>query len=107
MFYDGNGYEFLMEIKMPKVSKKAVAEKKAMIATIYNRSVVTKSEARAESEDAITKFLQAGGVIQECKPSRRGAKAGRKMSGKTSRGFQSGTGGFATGFPRGSAGFSK
>lgn len=94
MFYDGNGFERLMEIKMDKVK----------VATIYNRSVQSKAEMREEGKDALERFLKAGGVIQVGKPAR--AKKS-KMSGKTSRGFQSGTSGFATGFPRGSAGFGK
>lgn len=72
-------------------------EKKQIVATIYNRPVQTKSEARAESDKALKAFLRAGGVIQESK-SRRNPKP--KMSGKSSRGFISGTSGFATGFPR-------
>jgi hypothetical protein len=72
-------------------------EKKQIVATIYNRPVQTKSEARAESEKALKAFLKSGGVIQESK-SRRAPKT--SMSGKTSRGYISGTSGFATGFPR-------
>ena len=78
-----------------------VTEKQAMIATIYNRSVKTKSELRAESEDAITAFLKRGGVIQEGKPAR--AKKS-KMSCKSSKGYVSGTAGFANGYPRRSIG---
>lgn len=74
------------------------------ISIIYNRTVKSKSELREESQDAITLFLKRGGAIQECKPSRRGSKAGRKMTGKSSKGFVSGTGGFANGFPRRSTG---
>lgn len=82
---------------MKKPSKQAVR-----ISTIYNRSIVTKAEMRAESEDAITAFLKRGGVIEQCKPSRR--KSSAKMSGKSSKGYVSGTGGFATGYPRKSTG---
>ena len=76
-------------------------KKQQQIATIYNRSPKTKSELRAESQDAITLFLKRGGVIQEGKPSRR--KSGAKMSAKTTR-YVSGTSGFANGFPRRSTG---
>jgi len=58
----------------------------------------SKSELRAESVAAIALFLKRGGVIQECKPSRR--KSTIKMAAKSTRGFVSGTGGIATGFPR-------
>lgn len=74
-------------------------EQAVRIATIYNRSVVSKKEVRAETQDALTLFLKKGGVIEQCKPSRRGAK-GSKMSAKSSRGFVSGTGGFAAGYPK-------
>jgi hypothetical protein len=70
---------------------------KQIVATIYNRPVQTKAEARAESEKAMQAFLRAGGVIQESK-SRRTPKA--SMSSKSSRGYICGTSGFATGFPR-------
>ena len=77
-------------------------KKQQQIATIYNRSVKTKAELRAESQDAITLFLKRGGVIQEGKPSRR--KTGSKMSAKSSKGYVSGTSGFANGYPRRSTG---
>jgi hypothetical protein len=88
---------------MARVSKKALAEKAIQVATIYNRSIKSKSELRAESADAVTLFLKKGGVIQECKPSRR--KSGSKMTCKPSKGFQNGTAGFANGFPKGSSAF--
>ena len=99
----GNGYEHLMEIKMTKQTKKQA--KAIATATIYNTTLKTKAQMRAESEDAIAKFLKAGGTIQVAKPSRR--KSTSKMTCKTSKGYQSGSAGFAIGFPRGSAGFSK
>ena len=68
--------------------------------TIYNKS---KSEVRAEIEDSLAKFLKAGGMIEVVK-SRKAPK--QKMTTKSSKGFQAGTAGFATGFPRNSA-FSK
>ncbi len=84
-----------------KITKKALAEQQARISTIYNKSIKTKAELRAESQDAITLFLKRGGVIQEAKPSRRKIKA--TMSSKTTR-FVSGTSGFANGYPRKSTG---
>lgn len=81
-----------------KKTQKAVAK-----ATIYNTSAKTKSQLRAEGADAVAAFLRAGGVIEQCKPSRRGSK-GSKMASKSSRGFVSGTGGFATGYPKRSMG---
>lgn len=71
-------------------------------AVIYNRSTQTKSEARAEGERALQEFLKRGGVVEHCKPSRR--KSTAKMSAKSSRGFVTGTSGFANGFPRRSTG---
>lgn len=73
------------------------SEKQIKIATIYNRSVQTKAEIRAESEKALKAFLKKGGVIEVGRPAR--AKK-TKMSAKSSRGFVSGTSGFANGFPR-------
>jgi len=63
--------------------------------TIYNKS---KSEIRAEIEKSLKAFIQAGGMIEICKPSRR--KSTSKMAVKASRGFMAGTGGLATGYPR-------
>ena len=87
---------------MTRITKKALAEKQVQIATIYNRSPKTKAELRAESADAIALFLKRGGVIQEGRKPR--ARKGSKMACKSSRGFQGGTSGFATGFPRKSTG---
>jgi hypothetical protein len=81
-----------------KKTQKAIAK-----ATIYNTSTQSKSQMRAESADAIALFLRKGGVIEQCKPSRRGRK-GSKMASKSSRGFVSGTSGFATGYPKRSVG---
>ena len=96
----GNGYEHLMELKMTKVTKK---QKKAIAtATIYNTSVKNKSQLRSESADALAKFLKAGGVIEVGRPAR---ARKTKMSAKTSRGYTTGTGGFANGYPKGSSAF--
>jgi hypothetical protein len=57
----------------------------------------TKSQLRAETEKQIKLFLKKGGSIEVVKP----RKAPKQiMRAKTSRGFVSGTGGFANGFPR-------
>ncbi len=77
------------------------SEKMAIVATIYNRSVQSKAEIRAESEKALKAFLKRGGVIQEGKPARTKKS---KMSAKSSKGFVSGTSGFANGYPRRSVG---
>lgn len=86
---------------MARVSKK-VAAKQAVVSTIYNTSIKTKSELRAESNDAIAAFLARGGVIQEGRKPR--ARKGSKMASKASRGYVTGTSGFANGFPRKSTG---
>lgn len=57
----------------------------------------SKNEMRAEMELALKKFLKSGGVIEQVK-ARKAPK--QKMTTKSSRGFQSGTSGFASGFPR-------
>ena len=71
---------------------------KKVVAVIYNRSMQTKAEIRVEGEKALKAFLRKGGVIQVDEKKRRAPKS--KMSAKSSRGFVSGTGGFANGFPR-------
>jgi len=73
-------------------------EKKQIVATIYNKPVMTKAEARVEGEKALKAFLKKGGVVQVDEKKRKAPKT--KMSGKSSRGFMGGTGGFATGYPR-------
>ena len=60
--------------------------------TIYK----SKSQVRAETEDAVAKFLRSGGVIEVVK-ARKAPK--QKMVCRNSRGFTSGTSGFATGYP--------
>jgi len=57
----------------------------------------SKSEIRAETEKQVKLFLKKGGTIEVAKP-RKAPK--QTMRAKTSRGFVSGTGGFANGFPR-------
>lgn len=57
----------------------------------------SKSQVRVETSEAIQQFLARGGQIEVVK-SRKTPKA--KMAAKTSRGFQAGTSGFATGYPK-------
>ena len=73
-------------------------EQKLIVATIYNKPVMSKSEAREQGDKALQAFLKKGGVIQVDEKKRKAPKT--KMSGKSSRGFMGGTGGFATGYPR-------
>lgn len=61
--------------------------------TIYK----SKSQVRTETKDALEAFLRAGGTIEVVK-AKKAPK--QKMTCKSSRGFQSGTSGFATGFPK-------
>ena len=56
-----------------------------------------KSQVRQETSEAIQQFLARGGQIQVVK-ARKTPKS--KMTAKSSSGFQSGTSGFATGFPK-------
>jgi hypothetical protein len=77
------------------------SEKVVRKQTIYNTSVKSKAELREESEKALKKFLRSGGVIEVGRPARVRKST---MSAKSSRGFVSGTGGFATGYPRRSIG---
>jgi hypothetical protein len=61
--------------------------------TVYK----TKSQLREETSDAVQAFLAAGGKIEVVK-SRKAPK--QKMNGKTSKGYNGGTSGFAMGFVR-------
>jgi hypothetical protein len=56
----------------------------------------SKSQIRKETEAAVKKFLKTGGSIEVVK-ARKAPK--QKMRVKSSRGFVSGTSGFAAGFP--------
>lgn len=56
----------------------------------------SKSQVREETSDALQQFLARGGQIEVVK-ARKAPK--QKMSGKTSRGFATGTSGFAMGYP--------
>ena len=57
----------------------------------------TKAELRAETEKQIKAFLRKGGTIEIVK-ARKAPK--QKMTTKNSRGFCTGTSGFANGMPR-------
>ena len=56
----------------------------------------SKSQVRAETNDAVEKFLRSGGVIEVVK-AKKAPK--QKMTCRTSRGFNGGSSGFATGYP--------
>ena len=64
--------------------------------TIYK----PKSEQRAETSEALQQFLAAGGQIQVIPAKKTRGRTKQKMVAKSSRGFQGGTSGFATGYPR-------
>jgi hypothetical protein len=76
--------------------------KQTITSTIYNTTTKTKSVLRAEGDKALKAFLKSGGAITEVKASRR--KTTSKMRANSSKGFVSGTSGFANGFPRSSMG---
>ena len=59
-----------------------------------------KSVLREETSEAIQQFLARGGSIEIVPSKKMRRRTTQKMAGKTSRGFQSGTSGFATGYPR-------
>jgi len=77
------------------------SEKKLIVATIYNKPVMTKAEARAESDKAMQAFLRKGGTVTVEKPQR---VKKTTMAAKSSKGFVTGTSGFANGYPRRSIG---
>ena len=58
----------------------------------------TKSQLRAESEAQLAQFVRTGGVIQVVERRARARK--QTMTAKNSRGFVTGTSGFAMGYPR-------
>ena len=64
---------------------------------IYNMQLRTKAESRAAAEKEIKAFLRKGGVINVEKPQKNPKTF---MSAKSSRGFMTGTSGFAIGYPR-------
>ena len=65
-----------------------------------NEVYKTKSQLRTETSEAIQEFLARGGQVQVVPAKKTRKRTTQKMSGKTSRGFQTGTSGFAIGYPR-------
>lgn len=65
-----------------------------------NEVYKSKSQLRTETSEAIQEFLARGGQIQVVPAKKTRKRTTQKMSGKTSRGFQTGTSGFAIGYPR-------
>lgn len=59
-----------------------------------------KSVVRQETNDAVAAFLRSGGTIEIVPPKKQRGRTKQKMATKSSKGFQSGTSGFATGYPR-------
>lgn len=68
-----------------------------MMNTFYK----SKSQVRVETKDALEKFLRSGGVIEVVK-AKKAPK--QKMKAVGTRSASTGTGGFATGYPRKSSG---
>ncbi len=60
----------------------------------------SKAEQRVETSEAIQQFLARGGSIEIVPAKKMRRRTTQRMASKTSRGFQSGTSGFATGYPR-------
>ena len=65
-----------------------------------NEVYKSKSQLRTETSEAIQEFLARGGQIQVVPAKKTRKRTTQKMSGKTSRGYQTGTSGFAIGYPR-------
>ena len=59
-----------------------------------------KAVVRQETNDAVQAFLRAGGSIEIVPAKKTRKRTKQTMASKTSKGFQSGTSGFATGYPR-------
>ena len=62
----------------------------------------SKSQVREETADAVERFLRAGGSVQVIPAKKRRKRTDQKMSGKSSKGFRSGSSGFSTGYTRSS-----
>jgi len=60
----------------------------------------SKAEQRVETSEAIQQFLARGGSIEIVPAKKMRRRTTQRMASKTSRGFQAGTSGFATGYPR-------
>ena len=63
--------------------------------TIYK----TKSQLRQETSEALQTFLSKGGTIEIVPAKKTRKRTTQKMSSKTSKGYQTGTSGFAVGYP--------
>ena len=63
--------------------------------TIYK----TKSQLRTETSEALQTFLAKGGTIQIVPAKKTRKRTTQKMSSKSSKGYQTGTSGFAVGYP--------
>lgn len=64
--------------------------------TIYKSKV----QLREETSEAIQSFLASGGTIQIVPAKKTRKRTTQKMASKTSRGYTTGTSGFANGYPR-------
>lgn len=64
----------------------------------------TKSQVRQETSEAVEKFLRSGGVIEVIKARKTRKRTQQKMVARPSRSFNTGTSGFATGYPSKSTG---
>ena len=63
----------------------------------------TKSQIRSETATSVEAFIRNGGVVEICKPSKKGMKAGKTMKASTTRGIVVG-GGKPMGYTRSSFG---
>jgi hypothetical protein len=59
-----------------------------------------KSVVRQETSESIQQFLASGGQIQIVPAKKTRKRTTQKMSSKSSKGYNTGTSGFASGFPR-------
>lgn len=59
-----------------------------------------KSVVRQETSEALQVFLASGGSIQVVPAKKSRKRTTQKMTTKSSKGYNTGTSGFATGFPR-------
>jgi hypothetical protein len=64
--------------------------------TIYK----PKSVVRQETSEALQVFLASGGSIQVVPAKKTRKRTTQKMTSKSSKGYNTGTSGFASGFPR-------
>jgi hypothetical protein len=69
-----------------------------------NEVYKSKSQIREESAAALAEFLARGGSVEVVKAKKMRKRTTQKMSGKTSRGFRSGSSGFAVGYSRSTLG---